>query len=385
VPKKKVLVLYEYFYPGFRAGGPVQSLVNMIVAMHHQYDFYVATTAYDLQAKQPYQNITLNQWVTTTLSNTNVTINIWYANKPKPSFKELLHTIKSAGCNTIYINGFYTNHFLFPLLYIKLGLIKNIDCIVATRGMLHKGALQIKSFQKKIYFTVLKFSGLMKSIRFHATTLDEESEIKQMFGKNATVTIAANIPKHPLSNAKQSLKQANQIKLVFISRILSIKNLLLVLQYLQQIKKEIVFDIYGTIEDENYWQQCLQAIQQLPANIQVKYKGEVLPHLVQETFMQYDAMILLTKGENFGHAIYESLSVGTPVIISNFTPWKNLQQQNAGWNVAINDEDEINSLLNNLCNYTDKDFQQYCNGAWQLANNYYHQSDYISKYSHLFL
>jgi hypothetical protein len=54
MPKKKILVLYEYFYPGFKAGGPIQSLVNLVLAMQHQYEFYVATTAYDLQTAIPY-------------------------------------------------------------------------------------------------------------------------------------------------------------------------------------------------------------------------------------------------------------------------------------------------------------------------------------------
>jgi glycosyltransferase involved in cell wall biosynthesis len=41
---------------------------------------------------------------------------------------------------------------------------------------------------------------------------------------------------------------------------------------------------------------------------------------------RYDYFVLPTLGENFGHAIVESLSLGLPVIISNKTPliFKNL-------------------------------------------------------------
>lgn len=385
MPKKKVLVLYEYFYPGFKAGGPIQSLVNMVIAMQHKYDFYIATTAYDMQAKEPYKNVALNQWTDVVLSNNGLPVKVWYSATPKPSFKELLQVIKTAECKTIYINGFYTHHFLYPLLFKKLGLVKNVEWIVAPRGMLQNGALQIRALQKKIYFSLLKLFRLMKYVNFHATTKDEEIDTKKMFGNKVSVIVAKNIPKQPYKICNQSNKQISSLKLVFLSLITEKKNLLLMLQVLEKCSNNIVLDIYGPIKDTTYWQQCLQAIQALPTNITATYKGEVLPNNVQATFSQYDAMILLTKGENFGHAIYESLSVGTPVIISHFTPWNNLQEKNAGWNVHINHQQEICTLVNDLSKLDKTEWQHYCNGAWQLANDYYNSSDYTTNYTNLFL
>ena len=37
-------------------------------------------------------------------------------------------------------------------------------------------------------------------------------------------------------------------------------------------------------------------------------------------FQEYDLLFLPTKGENFGHVILESMSAGTPVLISDTTP-----------------------------------------------------------------
>ncbi|MCZ2223419.1 MAG: glycosyltransferase [Chitinophagales bacterium] len=385
MPKKKVLVLYEYFYPGFKAGGPIQSLVNMVIAMQHKYDFYIATTAYDMQAKEPYKNVALNQWTDVVLTNNGLPVKVWYSSTPKPSFKELLQVIKTANCKTIYINGFYTHHFLFPLLFKKLGLVKNVEWIVAPRGMLQNGALQIRALQKKIYFSLLKLFRLMKYVNFHATTKDEEIDTKKMFGNKVSVIVAKNIPKQPYKICNQSNKQISSLKLVFLSLITEKKNLLLLLHVLKKCSNNILLDIYGPIKDEVYWQQCLQAINELPQNISANYRGEVLPNNVQATFSQYDAMILLTKGENFGHAIYESLSVGTPVIISHFTPWNNLQEKNAGWNVDIYNEQEICTLLNNVSKLNQSDWQNYCNGAWQMAKDYYNSSDYTTNYTNLFL
>ena len=40
-------------------------------------------------------------------------------------------------------------------------------------------------------------------------------------------------------------------------------------------------------------------------------------------------MFLPSKGENFGHIIMESLAASTPVIISDLTPWKDLENARA--------------------------------------------------------
>jgi glycosyltransferase involved in cell wall biosynthesis len=40
-------------------------------------------------------------------------------------------------------------------------------------------------------------------------------------------------------------------------------------------------------------------------------------------FAQHDLFVLPTRGENFGHVIIESLNVGTPVLLSDRTPWQN--------------------------------------------------------------
>ena len=39
-PNKKILIIYEFFYPAYKAGGVIQSLRNMIALLHNDVDFY---------------------------------------------------------------------------------------------------------------------------------------------------------------------------------------------------------------------------------------------------------------------------------------------------------------------------------------------------------
>ena len=59
----------------------------------------------------------------------------------------------------------------------------------------------------------------------------------------------------------------------------------------------------------------------LPPHVRVTYRGEVPHARVRETFHRYDAFVFPTRGENFGHAVAESLSASCPVLCSAATPW----------------------------------------------------------------
>ena len=54
----------------------------------------------------------------------------------------------------------------------------------------------------------------------------------------------------------------------------------------------------------------------------------------------------MTSGENFGHAIIEALACGCPVIISDQTPWNDLESFGAGWVIPLDDEKRWKSVIN---------------------------------------
>lgn len=113
--------------------------------------------------------------------------------------------------------------------------------------------------------------------------------------------------------------------MIFLSRINPMKNLDFLLNRLKNIKSKFFLDIYGPIDDKVYWEKCKTLIKGLPSNIKVSYKGAIHSSRVNKIIMKYSFFILPTRGESFGHVIYESLAAGTPVIISNKTPWSHKQ------------------------------------------------------------
>lgn len=378
--RKKVLIIYDYFYPGYRAGGPVQSLTNLAVELNSDYEIYVITSNHDLLSPEKYEGVITNRWNKTKLPG-NISTQVFYADKtyPKKSYLKIISQIEPA---VIYFNNIFSYYFFrLPLLALK-GRPGDYKILICPRGMLQQGALAVKPLKKKIYLAYLRYSGSLTNAFWHATNKEEASDIKKYFPKNKGINIASNIPHAPLKEIFCPAKEQGAVHLAFLSLITEKKNLLLLLQVLLALNKNIVLHIYGPVTDKKYWSQCKSVMQQMPEMVQ--YKGEVYPDNVQHLLSLYHALILFTKGENFGHALYESLSAGRPVITSHFTPWNELQQKKAGLNVNINDLKDCFEKLNKFTELGQEEYDAYCKGAHQLAKQYYQNLDAQVEYKKLF-
>ncbi len=380
--KKTILIFYDYFLPGFKAGGPVQSLANLIIALQDEYQFFVITSAYDLGAVVPYATIQTNQWNSLLIGDNK--IQTWYADS-KINYTAYAEIIKSIETDFVFFNCMYSyRFFLYPLLNKKKLFKGHTKFIISPRGILRPGSLAVKSGKKKVYLFLLKQIMLLRNCSWHATGMEEVKAIQKYFGRKVSIYNLSNIPKVPLITIQRTNKKEKVLKLVHLSLIAPVKNIKTLIQVLVECKQCILLDIYGPVKDENYWQDCKQALLLLPANITVVYKGDLQPNNVQQTLQEYDSLISLTAGENFGHALFESLSVGRPIITSYFTPWNNLEEKHAGWNVDINNKDSISNLLEELAAKTNEEWQLYCNAAHELAVGYFEEQNFKESYQKLF-
>ena len=382
--KPVILILFDYFFPGYRAGGPVQSLMNLVTCLHENYTFKVIANPYDLNETEHYQGIRLNEWNKVDIDN-NVEVSVWYTDLTKATLKDIRSIITDAAPDYIYINGIYSLPLFVYTLLLKSDFKKKFQSkiILSPRGMLQKGALTVKPAKKVAYLAVVKALGLTRNITWHLVDHDELIESRNTFTIRHFVEVN-NIPKRPYQSITYPDKQPGTLKLVYLSLITEKKNLLLLLETLAMCQSAISLDVYGPVKDKPYWAECKKKMEALPAHISVNYKGDVLPNNVQYVLSQYHAMIMLTKGENFGHALYESFSVGRPVITSYFTPWNKLEEKQAGWNVDITKPADISALLDNLSACTTEAWAVNCKGAQQLAIDYYDGQDFKTLYKELF-
>ncbi len=333
--KPTVLVLVRHFIPGFKYGGPQRSLSHMVKNLSDSINFRIITSDRDFGDSQAYDRIALGTW--TIFADCTV----FYARPEQLSFQSICRLISSTPYDILYLTGYFPHRFtLFPLLARRLRLIPDCPTVIAPRGEFSPRVVRLKAWKKRPFIALSPMTGLYNNLTWHATSQEEAADIRRNLGKIArNVFVAPNISVAADSNEIHDveLPENQPPKLVFFSRISRKKNLTYALDVISRVRETLIFHIAGPIEDHRYWRECQDKIDSLPSNIVCEYVGSIQAHEVHSFLRDYDLLFLPTLGENYGHAIFEALSVGTPVLISDQTPWKTLAENAAGNTLPLSD------------------------------------------------
>ncbi len=385
MPKQRILIFYDHFYPAWKAGGPVQSLVNLVRSLYNEYDFYVLCKPHEMNETQPLPGIRVNEWME--WGEEEKKAMVYYRDYTNGSHSQLQTLIRSVNPDVIFINGLFSLHFnIRPLQYAVAYCKQYTNCklILSARGMLHPGALSQKALKKKLFLTFFKLAGWHKAVSWHATDEQELRYIKQQFGEHMNVLVAGNFP-NMLPVTSMPEKRTNELIMGTVALISPMKNHLSVLQALQKCSATIQWHIYGPVKDAAYWKECGDLIKKLPGSINVIYHGELSPADLTNAMEQFQLFIMPSKSENFGHALLEALSAGKPVITTDTTPFNNLQQQRAGYTVEVNKlVEQLPVAIEEFAAINQTEFAERSKAAAVFARNFVDTNRIKQQYQTLF-
>jgi len=347
--KLQVLVFLDWYAPGFKAGGPVRSMVNLVDHLRDQVSFNIVTTNTDYTETAPYPGIVPDTW--TALPGGE---RVWYASRKginRGTWKRLLNEQE---WDAIYINGVWSPWFSAMPPWLTRGSATRR--IVAVRGMLASGMMKHGTLKKRLFLAAMKFFGCYRGVAFQATNAEEVRDVKRWISPTAVVHLVPNLGRRARGALPVRTKHPGELKLVSLARIAVEKNTLFAIECLNGLAGAITFDLYGPVYDEAFWRKCQEAIAALPPNVKVVYKGAVPPEEVPALLTGYHALFMPSQGENFGHAMAEALASGLPLLISDRTPWRGLEQAGAGWDLALDDRPAFTGALNKLVAMDDAGF-----------------------------
>lgn len=329
----KVLAFNRHYLPGFKAGGPIRSLANMAEALGDEIRFFIGTLDRDLGDAEPYPEIDTNAWIKVGKAE------VRYFEPASISIRAIRALIEQVRPDCIYLNSFFDPMFsLRVLIARRAGLIPRIPLLLAPRGEFSLGALTLKSLRKSAYIKGVSMSGVTRDIMWHASTAIEADDISRAMSiSSSSIAIGSDLATAPPAGASSAWRprgSGRPFRLCFVSRISPKKNLSGALRAIGLVKASVVFDIYGPKEDETYWAECQTLIDELPPHVSVTYRGEVAHQDIASVFAGYDLFLFPTFGENYGHVIFEAISVGLPVLTSDQTPWNDLREAGVGWAIA---------------------------------------------------
>lgn len=350
----KILIFSAYYLPGYKGGGPIRTISNMVEALAEKIDFYVFTLDRDLGDLRAYPNVESDKWII--LNNYYV----YYVN-PRNFLSKLVRVLKKFDGDALHLNSFFSYQFsILPLLVNKYKA-NNIPVIIGPRGEFSEGALALKSTKKKFYLYCAKILNLYKDVVWHASTVFEAADIRRIFGSNANIRIAIDLTSsHSVIKIPPKYSDST-LRIVFLSRISPKKNLLGAIKILKLVKCPVEFYIYGPIEDQSYWNSCCKATKELPNYVKVHYEGSLMQEYVPQKLTEYDLFFLPTFGENFGHVFAEALYSGLPILTSTYTPWRDLETLGLGKDIPLAEIEKFVEYIE-YCSGINKD----CFMKWRL-------------------
>ena len=352
--KKSILIIMGRYLPGYKDGGPVRSIKNLVDYLGEEYNFHILTCNRDHGDMEPYPNIKTNDW------NQIGNAKVYYVPPKGFTLRTILKL--SNQVDLIYLCGCFNDYAINTLFLKRINLIKR-PVVVAAMGLFSPMEFRLKYKKKKLFISIFNVLGMFKDIYWSATSQMEVEEIKhQVWSKNSQF-IAEDLPRIVDDTPIQKEKESGNISVVWISRITPKKNLLGAINILQHVNEQIHFTIYGPVHTAEYWEKCKRELEKLPANVKWEYRGNVGSEKVIETLKKHHIFLFPTLGENYGHVIQEALSAGCPCILSDKTPWSDLEEKSAGRVYSLSDIDKFASTVEMYTAMNRTEFQNCINDA----------------------
>jgi len=266
----------------------------------------------------------------------------------------------------VHLNGL----FYPPSMMIALfAYMHNKKIIWSVHGSLYKEALLYSSGKKKLFLFLIK--RLKRKVFFHATSDPEYKLIKEkLSSKNKIINIpifmdsASNEPEYKLNP---------QPYFLFVGRIAEIKLLDVLIEAFAQSdyfrNSTFSFKIVGN-PDNPYGQKLKAKANELKLDHKIEFVGDARGKVKDELFKNAYFTFLVSKSENFGMVVLESLREGTPVIASHGTPWQQLDETQAGFWID-NSEKSLSDIIDKTIHLEEDNYKNYRKNALAMfADNF---------------
>ncbi len=245
--------------------------------------------------------------------------------------------------DVIHIHAWWN---LVSVLGCLVALMRKVPVIVSPRGTLSNYSFHNKNNNIKSMIHSWLGKPLLKKCFIHTTSNNEHDVLKAMLPGN----IVFNIPNfiNLTKNRFSGYQPTDHLRIIFFSRIEEKKGLDILLDALKSVHIPYKLTIAGDGNSEYVNQLKKKALDNGIAN-NVNWIGFQSDNKYQLLY-EHDMMVLPSYDENFGNVVIESLSVGTPVLISRAVGLADYVRQNhLGWICETNSA-SVSAAINNLAN-----------------------------------
>ena len=263
-----------------------------------------------------------------------------------------------------------TNSFFLFSNIILVFLFKK-RLILSPRGELEMGAISNKLFFKKLY--ILIFSNyISKNILFyHFTSILEKDYANNLIKINNYKILPNYVPEN-FNKKYLNLNCNSKINFIYLGRLQEKKNIDILIKAYSKLPTKIKIKHNLLIVGEGskqYTSYLKNLVIKNNGRKYIKFLGKKYSPEKEIILSHSRCLILISKSENWGNVIVESLSVGTPVIISSTNPWNELNNR-CGYVISISEEDLYINLLK-IINLNTNEYLNFVKNSRGILKSFY--------------
>jgi glycosyltransferase involved in cell wall biosynthesis len=242
----------------------------------------------------------------------------------------------------VHIHAWWNLVSLFSCL---IALLRGIPVVISPRGTLSPYSFQNKNIGTKWAIHNLFGRYLLNKSYLHATSQREKDAVLTLI-RPIDITTLPNFVKLPAKETQAVNLSSSILRILFFSRIEHKKGLEILFEALPMVTVPYSLSIAGD-GDQNY----IEYLKGVAIKNNIAEKITWLGFQTENKFKvlsDYDLFVLPSYDENFGNAVIESLSVGTPVLVSEEVGLASYVQENSlGW-ICKTTPASVSTLINQI-------------------------------------
>jgi hypothetical protein len=187
--RPRVLLVVGYYLPGFKAGGILRSVANIVDHLHLTFNFLVLTRDHDFGDHAPYPGLSVGGWQR--IGHASVR----YLTERETSIEALRQIVDEAACDAIYLNSFFEPICIKVLANLRRGRNASRPVVLAPRGEFAWPSLRIKYPKKLAFMLGARVAGMFRDVTWHAANEVEAAEIRRTMGVHPeSLAVAIDLP-----------------------------------------------------------------------------------------------------------------------------------------------------------------------------------------------
>jgi len=270
---------------------------------------------------------------------------IWFSSKkitsysPSCSFLKIMSNIDT---DVILLQGYMSFQTDFGSL---IGYLRKIPVVLTPHGSLRGFDYLNESFRSKIPYHIhdaLILKSPTRIAKYVIGTSQIEYNDCKRFGVQEEKIGLIPLPFTLPSKVNIERSENKKSKLLFVGRIVPLKNIDILLKAVKIVKEEIPEiefsivgeEIAGRLEgDIGYKQQMISLVKSLGLENDVVFKGWKTGEELYKIYQESDLFVLASTYENFGLPLLEAASFGLPLISTNVGVARELIGNDEGGNI----------------------------------------------------